>query len=215
MSQATFDQLAGMRIAGVETGVQFAERMEAHVASGFGPVPVAPALAGLLPSGGLERGYIYGCTGDASLSLLFALLATPTTLGSWCALVNMPNAGLMSAHEHGVALQRVLCVAAPRSSQVLSLALGALVDGIDLVAVSAPACSPADARRIATRAKAQGAVVFVLGNPGGFVIDASFHASTTHWQFTTHAHGRVVDISASGRRVYAHRSCTVQLPGLS
>ena len=34
MGRVAFEELAGMRIAGVETGVQFAERMHAHVASG-------------------------------------------------------------------------------------------------------------------------------------------------------------------------------------
>ena len=134
MGRVAFEELAGMRIAGVETGVQFAERMHAHVASGFGPIAVASQLAPLLPAAGLERGYIYGCTGDAATSLLFGLVAAATTGGSWFAMVNMPSAGLMSAYEHGVALHRTLCVSGDNTSSVMSPVVGALVDGVDLVA---------------------------------------------------------------------------------
>ena len=215
MGRVAFEELAGMRIAGVETGVQFAERMHAHVASGFGPIAVASQLAPLLPAAGLERGYIYGCTGDAATSLLFGLVAAATTGGSWFAMVNMPSAGLMSAYEHGVALHRTLCVSGDNTSSVMSPVVGALVDGVDLVAVSSPVCSQSEARRIATRVKAQGTVLFVLGNPGAFSLDASFSAQTVDWQFDTHARSRTVEVSASGRRVYAHRSCTVQLPSTS
>ena len=212
MSQTAIEHLAGMRIAGVETGAQFAERVHARVTSGCGPVAVSTPLAPLLPSAGLERGYVYGCTGDAAMSLLFALVATATSTGSWLAMVNMSRAGLMSAHEHGVALHRTLCVTAENTSGTMSQVLGALVDGLDVVAVSSPVCSSSDARRVVSRAKAQGAVLFVLGDPGGFSIDASFSAHTEQWQFDTHAHSRTVTVSAAGRRVYAHRSCTLQLP---
>ena len=85
-------------------------------------------------------------------------------------------------------------------------------DGLDVVAVSSPVCSASDARRVVARAKAQGAVLFVLGDPGGFSIDVSFSARTEQWQFDTHAHSRTVNVSASGRRVHAHRSCSIQFP---
>ncbi len=212
MSQTAIEHLVGMRIAGVETGAQFAERASAQVATGCGPISVVSPLAPLLPAAGLERGYVYGCTGDAATSLLFALVASATSTGSWLAMVNMARAGLMSAHEHGVALHRTLCVSAENTSTTMSQVLGALVDGLDVVAVSSPVCSVSDARRVVARAKAQGAVLFVLGDPGGFSIDASFSARTEQWQFDTHAHSRTVNVSASGRRVYAHRSCSIQLP---
>jgi len=55
-----------------------------------------------------------------------------------------------------------LCVSGDNTSSVMSPVVGALVDGVDLVAVSSPVCSQSEARRIATRVKAQGAVLFVL-----------------------------------------------------
>jgi hypothetical protein len=90
--------------------------------------------------------------------------------------------------------------------------MGALVDGFDLVAVSSPTCSVGEARRITARAKSQGSVLLVVGNPGAFEVDATLRASTVSWQFDTYASARTVTVEARGRRVYGNRSCTVQLP---
>jgi ribosomal protein L2 len=54
-------------------------------------LPLAPALAGLLPHGGLRRGSTV--LGRSSTSLLFAVLAEASTQGTWCALVGMPEVG--------------------------------------------------------------------------------------------------------------------------
>lgn len=209
MGQATLSTLTHGAIAGVETGAHFAQRHADRVASECGPLPVAQPLQALFATGGYERGHIYGISGDASVSLLFALVAQATTQGSWLAMVNTPHVGFMAASEYGVALHRVVSV---RAESQLGKVLGALADGFDLVAVSSPQCSVGEARKIAARAKAQGAVLFVLGKPGAFEIDATLSTRTTDWQFSTHAMARAVHISAHGRRVYGNRSCAVQLP---
>jgi hypothetical protein len=116
---------------------------------------------------------------------------------------------LLSAHEHGVALHRTVCVDAGAG---VGAVLGALVDGFDFVAVWSPACSVSEARRIAARVKAQGSVLLVMGNAGAFDVDATFGAHTVNWQFDTYASARTVDIAARGRRVHGERSCRVQLP---
>lgn len=202
-------------VPGVETGTQFATRRQASVDAGFGPVVVSSALMPVLPMGGLERGHIYGCTGDAAMSLLFALAAQATSLGSWLTLINTPHAGLVSAAEHGVALHRTICVQTEKSSPTLSLVIGAFVDGVDLVVVSSPSCTVSEARRIAARVKAQGSILFVLGSPGSFIVDASFHTTTVDWAFDTHARSRVIRVQSSGRRVHGKRGCTVQLPNIA
>ena len=206
------EELSGKHSAFLETGTQLAERTRQRELTGFGPLVVANALAPLFISGGLERGHIYGLAGDASVSLLFALMAPATQQGSWCAMVNMPTAGLMAAHETGVALHRTVCVDVPATSTHMSNVLGSLVDGIDLVAVRSAQCSSAEVRRIASRVKAQGSVLLLMGNTAAFSPDAVLVARTQHWQFQTHAVSRTVHVTAQGRRLHAQRSCVIALP---
>lgn len=146
------------------------------------------------------------------MSLLFSLVATATSVGSWLAFVDVPRVGLMAAHEYGVALQRVMCVNSGGHTQSYAQVVGALVDGIDLVVVSSPACSAAEARRIVARAKASGSVLIILGRTGQFSPDVVLSSSTTEWHFHTHASSRTMSVQAHGRRVYNQRALTVQLP---
>lgn len=212
MGHLLLPQLTGTHSSGIETGAQFAQRVSARAEAGFGPIPVAPALASLLPSSGLERGGVYACAGDAPMSLLFSLVVTATSVGSWLAFVDVPRVGLMAAHEYGVALQRVMCVNSGGHTQSYAQVVGALVDGIDLVVVSSPACSAAEARRIVARAKASGSVLIILGRAGQFSPDVVLSSSTTEWHFHTHASSRTMSVQAHGRRVYNQRALTVQLP---
>ena len=212
MGHLLLPELTGTHSSGIETGAQFAQRVSARAEAGFGPVPVAPALASLLPSSGLERGGVYACAGDAPMSLLFSLVATATSVGSWLACVDVPRVGLMAAHEYGVALQRVMCVSTGGHTQSYAQVVGALVDGIDLVVVSSPTCSAAETRRIVARAKASGSVLIILGRAGQFSPDVVLSSSTTEWHFHTHASSRTMSVQAHGRRVYSQRALTVQLP---
>jgi len=205
-------ELTGTHSSGIETGAQFAQRVSARAEAGFGPVPVAPALASLLPSSGLERGGVYACAGDAPMSLLFSLVATATSVGSWLACVDVPRVGLMAAHEYGVALQRVMCVSTGGHTQSYAQVVGALVDGIDLVVVSSPTCSAAETRRIVARAKASGSVLIILGRAGQLSPDVVLSSSTPELHFHTHASSRTMSVQAHGRRVYNQRALTVQLP---
>jgi len=161
--------LSGPHLSGVETGAQFAERVSARAASGCGPLTVPHPLASLLPSHGLERGSVYCLGGDASLSLLAAFVSSATQDGSWLSLVNLQQVGFLALHEYGVALHRTVSVSVERNAS-WGAVVGALVDGFDLVAVSAPQCSPAEARRITARVKAQSSVLFLIGAPGPFLL---------------------------------------------
>ena len=212
MGHLLLPELTGTHSSGIETGAQFAQRVSARAEAGFGPIPVAPALASLLPSSGLERGGVYACAGDAPMSLLFSLVATATSVGSWLAFVDVPRMGLMAAHEYGMALQRVMCVNSGGHTQSYAQVVGALVDGVDLVVVSSPTCSAAEARRIVARAKASGSVLIILGRAGQFSPDVVLSSSTTEWHFHTHASSRTMSVQAHGRRVYNQRALTVQLP---
>lgn len=197
-------------IHGVESGSQFSERWRTRMVSDLGLLPVPDALRSLLPVAGLERGHSYAIRGDACLSMLFALVSRASQDGAWLAMVNMPHAGLVAAHEHGVALHRVVCVSAGRQPRTWATTVGALVAGIDIVAVSSPACGVGDARRISAQARAQGSVLLVVGDPGGFPVDATFSTHTLDWTFDTHACARSVSIGMSGRRVHGQRSCVIE-----
>lgn len=204
--------LAGRHAGSVETAAQLAGRTQAQRESGHGPVvAVDPVWASLLPARGLERGHVCACTGDAAVSAALSLVAHATQSGSWFAMVDMPRVGLVAAHEHGVALERTVCVDTDGVAQWAQVA-GAVVDGIDIVAFASPRCSPADARRITARARAQGTVLVVVGNPGAFAPDVSLRAGTVSWEFDTHAAARTVHVQVSGRRVHTTRGAELLLP---
>lgn len=196
--------------AGVETAADLLARSGVHTT-----VPVVDALTALFPLHGLERGRIHGVRGDAAASLLNALVARATDEGAWCAFVDMPHAGLRAAHEHGVALQRVVCVDTDRSSASWGRIVGALVEGIDIVVVRDPLCSPAEARRVASRVKAQGAVLLAHGDLSSFPVDVVLTARTQSWQFGACAVSRRVRVSAQGRRVPGERHAELLLPASS
>jgi hypothetical protein len=203
---------AGVRTAGVETAADLLARAGAHTA-----LPVPAPLAPVLPMRGLERGRVHGVTGDAAASLVYALVAAASAEGAWCAFVDMPHAGLRAAHEHGVALERVVCIDTDRSLS-WGRVVGALTDGIDIIVARDPVCTAAEARKVASRVKAQGAVLIVQGavqSAQSFPLDVLLTARTQSWSFGACALERTVRVTAEGRRIPAARGVTVLLPSAS
>jgi len=141
--------------------------------------------------------------------VLYTLIARATQVGSWVATVNLYSLGLMSAREHGVALQRLLCVDAGSQATTWTPVVGACVDGLDVVVIHAPQCSLHDARRIEARLKAQGSVLIIVGDPGVFSPAVVLSSHTTRWDFSTHASRREVDVVATGRRVHGRDHCAL------
>lgn len=74
-------------------------------------LPLDPAMADLLPEGGLRVGAAYSV--EPAPSLLASLLAPPTQKGSWCAVVGMPTLGVEGLADFGVDLSRVIFVPHP------------------------------------------------------------------------------------------------------
>ena len=103
-------------------------------------LPVLPALAGLLPGGGLRRGTTVavgaaaGATGATSLAL--ALAAGPSQAGSWVAAVGLGSLGLVAGAGMGVALERLVLVSDPHDRPGWAPVVAALVDGFDIVLVA-------------------------------------------------------------------------------
>jgi hypothetical protein len=183
------------------------------------PLPVDPALAGLLP-GGLRRGSTVTVSG--SVSLVLALLGAASAAGAWCALVGFPRISAEAAREYGVELGRLALVPAPGESW--TTAVGALLDSVDVVAARPPrgrGLAPGDVRRLAARARSKDAVLvpFVAGDrpnawPGA---DVRLHARAGGWTGIGDGTGRLrarsVEVSAGGRGTAARpRTATLWLP---
>ena len=115
-------------------------------------LPVLPALEDLLPGAGLRRGATVSIGAAAgaggAMSLALALVAQASIAGSWVAAVGVPSLGLVAADELGVALERLVLVAAP-ARDAWGGVVAALVDGFDVVVLQAGrgGVRPTDARR--------------------------------------------------------------------
>jgi hypothetical protein len=180
-------------------------------------VPVVPALAELLPLGGLRRGSTV-CVGGgpASSSLALALVAEASSLGSWCAAIGWPSLGVAAAAELGVALERFPLVSAPPPAEWPTI-VAALLDAFDVVLARPPGrLSMGDARRLAARARERGAVLVVVGGDvEGADVRLTTRVAEWHGLGAGHGHltGRVVDVVAGGRAAASReRRARVWLP---
>ncbi|MFN2519341.1 MAG: hypothetical protein ABR604_09945 [Jatrophihabitantaceae bacterium] len=185
---------------------------------GAPPLPVAPALAPILPDG-LRRGSTASITG--SVSLLLALLGAASAEGAWCALVGFARISAEAAAEYGIELSRLAIVQAPGSGW--TTAVGALLDAVDVVALRPPTrradLPPSDVRRLAARARSRDAVLMAYLTsaeewPGA---DVRLTAHDGHWAGIGAGLGRLrarqVEVTAEGRGQAARaRSATLWLP---
>ncbi|GAB3053558.1 hypothetical protein [Sediminivirga luteola] len=136
------------------------------VLSGAEMLPVLPALAELLPQGGLRRGRLYSLSGPGSLMLAFALAAEGTRRGHWCTALTDEELGLSAVADLGIRLDR-LAVASVPGGEWLE-ALGILVDAVDIV-IAQPGFRPAprEQQRLLARVRERRAIVLLLDDwPG-------------------------------------------------
>ena len=186
---------------------------------------VAPPLADLLPDGGLRRGTVLSVSGTGgATSLLASLVARAMAEGSWVGVVGLPALGLEAAARLGLRLDHLALVPAPGTDWVEVVAT--LVDSVDLVVVAPPArCRPADARRLAARARERGALLVVAcpSLPGARPtawpepVDLRLEAGAAAWSGLGAGDGtlqrRAVTVRSSGRRAAAReRRARLWLP---
>jgi hypothetical protein len=180
-------------------------------------LPVAPVLAALLPHGGLRRGSTVLVR--SSTSLLFAVLAEASTQGAWCALVGLPEVGVVAAAEAGLVLSRVALV--PEPGPDLVAVTSALLDGVEMVVIAGTRRLRAgDRQRLAARARQRNAVLVPFGHswPGADVeLELVNHPG--QWQrLGADGHGRLrarrtqVQVASRGA-AHRGRKATVLLPG--
>lgn len=173
-------------------------------------VPVHPALAGLLPDGGLRPGAAYQVSGGA---LLLALLAEPSAAGSWCGVVGIPEFGAEAARSAGVALDRLALVPQP-GERWLSV-VAALAEVLPVVAVRPPSrVREADAARLAARLRERATVMLVCGDWPR--TEARLGIEHPSWAGIGQGHGylsgREVTVSVVSRHAPAPRMARLVLP---
>ncbi|WP_318305865.1 hypothetical protein [Amycolatopsis solani] len=198
-------------LPGVSTASGVAAQAERARATGR-VLPVAEALAGLLPAAGLRRGSTVAVHG--STSLLLALLAPATAAGSWAAVVGLPSLGLAAAAEYGADLSRLALV--PRPGAEFPAVVAALLDGVDVVAVHSGTVQPAVARRLSARARHRGAVLLTSGAWPGADVELSCRreAWTGPESGYGHLRERKAVVRAHGRGAAARPvSAELSLPG--
>lgn len=187
---------------------ELAEHVRPATLAGEQRWPVLLALEALLPGSGLRQGSTVavgsapGAGGATSLAL--ALVAQASQAGSWVAAVGMPSLGLVAADELGVALERLVLVAAPARDDWGGV-VAALVDGFDLVVLhpGRPGVRGADARRLVARARERGTVLLPLGPGWPTEADCSLQVTRTRWEGLEQGHGhlqaRKVRVARTGR----------------
>ena len=174
-------------------------------------LPVPPALAALLPGGGLRPGASYSL--GRSTSLLFALLARPSREGSWCAAIGMPHLGAEAARAAGVDLERRVLVPEPGERWLTVTAT--VADVLPVVAVRPPArAKDADIARLAARMREREAVLLVQG-PWPQT-EAMIDVGDPSWSGLGDGYGllegRELTVTVTSRRFPMPRSGRVLLP---
>jgi hypothetical protein len=180
---------------------------------GEGALPVLPALRGLLPAGGLQRGQVVTTDGPGLLCL--ALAAGASAAGAWCAVVGLPALGVCAAAGAGLDPDRLLLIAEPGSSWPQVVA--SLLDGCDIVLLRPPDRPSAQLRRkLEAAARRHGSVLLVAGEWDG--AQARLFAARHEWTGIGAGHGRLrarrVQVVAEGRGAGARpRAQWLWLPG--
>jgi hypothetical protein len=155
-----------------ETAGTLAARIRPTSARRDRVLPVLEPLKGLFSDGGLRRGTVVGIdpgegagrpghrgTGAGGATTLgFALLASATAAGAWCAAVGTAGPGVLSMAELGIEPSRLAIVAAAGRASTAGTTFpwpevaAILLDGMDAVLLRPPwPVRPQAARRLAAR----------------------------------------------------------------
>ncbi|MES2171118.1 MAG: hypothetical protein V4479_10435 [Actinomycetota bacterium] len=177
-------------------------------------VPTHPAIASLLPGGGLKQGAAYSV--ERSSALIMALLAGPSAAGSWCAVVGIPEFGVEAAQGYGIDLDRLVLV--PRPGEQWLAVTAAVADVVGVVVTRPPKrAGDSSVARLTARLRQRGATLIVLGTwPQS---EAMLSISESSWTGIGQGHGhltaRQVTVTVSSRVDARPRSARLWLPDAS
>ena len=174
-------------------------------------LPTHPAIASLLPGGGLKQGAAYSV--ERSATLLMALLAGPSAAGSWCGVVGMPEFGVEAASHYGIDLERLVLVPHPGDQWLQVTA--AIADVLTVVVTRPPRqASGSSISRLAARLRQRGSTLIVLG-PWPQT-DAMLSITHSEWSGIGdgfgHLAAREVTVTVSTRAGVRPRSAKLWLP---
>jgi hypothetical protein len=174
-------------------------------------IPTHPALAGLLPGGGLKQGAVYSL--ENSATLLLALLAGPSAAGSWCGVVGMPEFGVEAAASFGIDLSRLILV--PNPGEQWLAVTAAIADVLSVVVTKPPrGVSDGNLARLSARLRQRGSTLIVIGVwPQS---EALLSLTDSSWSGIGSGHGhltaRQVTVTVSTRLGGRPRSARMWLP---
>jgi hypothetical protein len=180
-----------------------------------GVLPTHPALAELLPGGGLKQGSMYSV--ENSAMLLLALLAGPSAAGSWCGIVGMPEFGIEAAASFGIDLERLVLVPQPGDQWLAVTA--AIADVLTVVVAKPPRqASEGNLARLGARLRERGSTLIVVGTHSAWPqSEAMLSLSQSNWNGIGQGHGhltaRQVTVTVSTRTGGRPRSAQLWLPG--
>lgn len=174
-------------------------------------IPTHPALAALLPGGGLRAGSAYSLA--PSTSLLLAVMARASQDGVWCGVIGMPELGVEAAEQLGVDLSRLVLIPDPGARWVAVAAT--VMEVVPVVAVRPPSrVSDAETARLHARLRDRDAVLLVQG--AWPQVEASIGLDRPEWAGVGAGHGylsaRSLTITVTGRRSSTPRSARMLLP---
>lgn len=217
------DISAGIAVAGAANTVTAAERvaeLQARISTmqsrtlSSKLIPTHPAIAPLLPGGGLQQGSVYSV--DSSAMLLMTLLAAPSAAGSWCAVVGVPEFGIEAAQRFGVDLDRLVLVPQPGDQWLAVTA--AIADVVDVVVARPPTrASDSAVARLASRLRQRKSTLLMVGSwPQS---EAMVSLGDSQWHGIGEGHGhlaaRQVTITVTSKSAGRPRSARVWLPDAS
>lgn len=124
-------------------------------------LPTVPALARILPGGGLQSGGSYAVRNSTTLAM--ALLAGPSATGAWCSIIGMPDFSVEAAQGLGINLERLILV--PDTGTQWLTVTAALVDVVSIILTRSPEhLAPTEWSRLKARLRQRGAALITLGN---------------------------------------------------
>ncbi|MCD0445914.1 hypothetical protein LO763_20085 [Glycomyces sp. A-F 0318] len=143
-------------------------------------LPVTTDISRLLPSGALAAQAAISAGAVGALGLLWRLLAGPTTAGAWCAVVGLRRLYPLAAAAAGADLDRIALVdaAGPRIAD----AANALADGLAALVVPSAAFTPAQTRRLASKARRAGTALIWWETRPVVGVDARLSVTRVRWE---------------------------------